>query len=676
MKTSIRFSLFGIALTICVLAFGFSCCKGGNEPQPHNSKTQITPEGGVYTLNNGVTLVVPAGAVDENTTVKVEYAEDLDESKGALPGDIYGQLHFSPEGLTFNKPVEVSMPLNQPAVGDSATIVYWVPDSARWYISDIGCVQNGKVTFYVDHFSDYAAEVDNWMAVFSVMDSYVGSATSEEAISDAVGRYLETELWEKMGIKDLRIATRVNMGGQAVNTCVQACGIYGFWAEVKDSVLVRQGGKMFKEESPCNAYTIIGIHTSYLSSHLYGLLQNGEKRHISDRLLEINYKPCEIRLQGSAKDSKIDKGKTTEVTITAQCGEEPLRDQLIQLQYSPELSCDVVNKKTDANGQVKITVKGVEEGKGIVYAKAVSAVDADFVTEIQVPVKVGGGENWRITYNIQHEYWTSFGETTADIWVAGFQHKNDDQKLVWGYELVMDIIVSGNSFSGKAKLTNNRSAFQYSASAFSQSGYIILDEPRGWRADYSSSLSVSAAPQYNDWQEVSIYGTVATENDKLIARGFLGKDQSEWLASTKTEAKPQWIFFAPNITGSWSAKTVVQTDETSTTTDGGSVNYTSSEGRLASLAGMFFVLELKEQNVDSQNTVNADALNMSGVFVGSADYELNDTKWDEVQKLHMSHTLMGGVGFYPSNPIAFMGSDLIHGKYNCSMKVEKLSEDE
>ena len=400
MKPSIRFSFLGIALSMCVLTAIMSSCNSGNDPQNKTSQTQLTPEGGVYTLTNGVTLVVPAGAVDENTTIKVEYSEDLDESKGALPGDIYGQLNFSPEGLIFNKPVEVSMPLNQPAVGDSATIVYWVPDSARWYISDIGCVQNGKVTFYVDHFSDYAAEVNNWMSVFSVMDSYVGAATSEEAISDAVGRYLETELWEKMGIKDLHIATRVNMGGQAVNTCVQACGIYGFWAEVKDSVLVRQGGKMFKEESTCNAYTIIGIHTSYLSSHLYGLLKNGEKQTISDRLLEINYKPCEIGLQGAAKESKIEKGKTTEVTIHAHCGEEALADQLIQLQYSPELSCDVVNKKTDSNGEIKITVKGVEEGKGIVYAKAVSAVDADLVTEIQIPVKVGGGDTWEVEWRI------------------------------------------------------------------------------------------------------------------------------------------------------------------------------------------------------------------------------------------------------------------------------------
>lgn len=383
-----------------IMAVVLNACKGGEEPRVKTAEATIEAKGGVYTLSNGVQLVVPAGAVDANTTVKVEYTEDLDESKGALPGDIYGQIHFSPEGLVFDKPIEVSMPLNQPAVEDSATILYWVADSARWYITDIGRVQGGKVTFYVDHFSDYAAEVNNWMTVFSVMDSYVGSASSEGAISEAVGRFLETELWEKMGIKDLRIATRVKMGGQAVNTCAQACGIYGFWAEVKDSVLVRQGGKMFKEESPCNVYTSLGVHTSYLSSHLYGLLQNGEKRQISDRLLEIQYKPCEIGLQGAAKDSKIEKGKTTEVTITALCGGEALADQLIQLQYSPELSCDVVNKKTDSNGQIKITVKGVEEGKGIVYAKAVSAVDADLVTEIQVPVKVGGADIWEVEFRL------------------------------------------------------------------------------------------------------------------------------------------------------------------------------------------------------------------------------------------------------------------------------------
>ena len=654
MKTSIRFSLFGIALTICVLAFGFSCCKGGNEPQPHNSKTQITPEGGVYTLNNGVTLVVPAGAVDENTTVKVEYAEDLDESKGALPGDIYGQLHFSPEGLIFNKPVEVSMPLNQPAVGDSATIVYWVPDSARWYISDIGCVQNGKVTFYVDHFSDYAAEVDNWMAVFSVMDSYVGSATSEEAISDAVGRYLETELWEKMGIKDLRIATRVNMGGQAVNTCVQACGIYGFWAEVKDSVLVRQGGKMFKEESPCNAYTIIGIHTSYLSSHLYGLLKNGEKQTISDRLLEINYKPCEIRLQGSAKDSKIEKGKTTEVTITAQCGEEPLRDQLIQLQYSPELSCDVVNKKTDANGQVKITVKGVEEGKGIVYAKAVSAADADLVTEIQIPVKVGDGEQWRITLDVTLKSTSSFGEE-YDLGVEdpNFSFDGGDQMLQVGFTLVADVSIKKGEYgmdevTGTISAINRPERFQFNAPRFSQSGSEEL------HYCHQSYQELSANPIYNDLKDISVEGDCYTYEGKR-AFGFANRDlmgDGDYYQKILKNA-----FMSPNITGTW-------TKIYSEGSDNGTYQYGLNESNQydkgfmgCSLTG--FALEMR------------DLKEMVQPFQYSGD------KWNEdliivEDQIQVVWTMGVHTGIYTEVPAAWRGAN--HYSVSGTLTIENLSK--
>ncbi len=372
-----------------VMAVMLSACQGGEEPRVKTSEATIAAEGGVYTLANGVQLVVPAGAVSESTTVQVEYAEDPDETAGPLPSDVQGVVMFGPEGLTFDKPLQVSMPLNQPVMEAKIDIFYWSSDSAKWYLTDIGVREGDQVTFYVDHFSTYAAMTGGWSDFFGQLDAAVGDKTSEEAISETVKSVLK-DLYDSQ-FDGYHFATRANMGGQAVNICAEACGIFGFWSKEENGT-VRQGGGTYKARTQHNIITSIGYSGAYASSHL--------GNSAISRTLELYGEPCATELTGAAKESKIEKGKTTEVTIRAHCGGDALADQLIQLSYSPELACDVVNKKTDSNGEIKITVKGVEEGKGIVYAKAVSAIAADLVTEIQIPVKVGGGDIWEITWRI------------------------------------------------------------------------------------------------------------------------------------------------------------------------------------------------------------------------------------------------------------------------------------
>ncbi len=375
-------------LILCLAALAFIACSS-NGPQQPTAKAQLQPEGGVFNLSNGVSIVVPQGAVSSPTEVTVEYMENLDESVGSLPSDIQGRLKLTPEGLTFDKPLQVSMPLNQTVTEDKIDIFYWSPDSAKWYLTDVGKREGDKVTFYVDHFSTYAAMTGGWSDFFGQLDAAVGDKTGEAAISEAVKSVLK-EVYNSQ-FDGYHFATRANMGGQAVSICAEACGIFGFWAK-EENGSVRQGGGTYKQKSQHNIITSIGYSDAYASSHL--------GNSSVSRTIELYGEPCATELAGAAKESKIEKGKTTEVTIRAHCGGDALANQLIQLSFSPELSCDVVNKKTDSNGEVKITVMGVEEGKGIIYAKAVSAIDADLVTDIQIPVRVGGGDAWEIEFRL------------------------------------------------------------------------------------------------------------------------------------------------------------------------------------------------------------------------------------------------------------------------------------
>ena len=577
-------------------------CKGDEEPQIKTAEVTISTEGGSYELSNGVQLVVPAGAVNAPEKVTVTYSEDLDESTGDLPSDVQAVVQFGPEGLTFEKPIQVTMPLTQSMKDASIDIFYWANETTNWYLTDIGSRDGDKVTFYVDHFSTYAAMTGGWSDLFNQMDNAVGSAESEEDISDAVKRFLK-DLYDKQ-FEGYRFATRVPEG----NIGAQACGIFGFWAEEKDGV-TRQGGGRYKEKSKHNIITSIGYSDAYASSHL------NRQSHIS-RTIELYSEPCLIDVKGDASPSTIEKGKKSTVTITASCGADAVAEQFIQLQYSPELSGDVVNKKADANGQITITVKGEEEGQGYVYAKAVNAADASLVTEIAIPVKVGDGENWRITMDVHIQCTSSFMESnTEGIYTENYKVEGGDQSIEYGYTEVLDLTISNpqkydeylvSKVTGKASVTNHRGEFKASFPDFSQSGkYTVMDIVS--TASMSQSLSVS--PQFIDLTDIPVCGTFYTNGKDKRLGIFVGYSDPEEAISVTAEEMIQMIldkaFLIPNITGSWTASDSDGHEENGTMLYGKVGLQDNEKGHNLSLCSAYGQIEgseLKEETVPFQFT--------------------------------------------------------------------------
>ncbi len=528
-------------------------CGGGNEPTVKSATAKVTSEGGEYTLSNGVTLIVPSGAVSGTTEVKVDYLEYPDESTGTLPNDIQGMVRFEPEGLVFDRPIQVKMPLNQPAQGKT-DIIYWSAGDERWYITDRGETAGGEVTFYVDHFSSYASIGGGWSDIFSTMDTYVGGSDNEEAISNAVKRFLEQELWEEMGMKDLHFAAHTSAG----NSCAKACGLYGFWSSEQGGK-TRQGGGVVKEKSKHNLVSTIAMSSSQMTSHL-----QSETQIAADRIIEIYGEPCATELTGSASPATVEKGKKTTVTIKAHCDGSPLADQLIQISCSPELSCGTVNKKTDSNGEIEISVKGEEEGTGIVYAKAVSTIDPEIETEIQIPVKVGDGDNWRITLDMHIKCTSSFIESnTEGIYTEDYKVEGSDQSIEYGFTEVIDITIGApqkfdqyiySQISGKASVTNHRDEYKCDLPTFRQSGKVTIMDIV---STASMSQTLSASPEFQDFKDIPIVGTYSSGEGKTMFAFFVGYSDLDAVYSSSAEDDynmlMKYTFFNPNITGSWSA---------------------------------------------------------------------------------------------------------------------------
>ena len=520
------FPLISLFVLGCAV-LGLNAC-GGNEPEPQKANLTITPEGGTISLKNGVTIVVPSGAVNSDTEVTVEYLEDLDESTGSLPSDVQGLVKFTPEGLVFNKPIQVTIPLNQPAA-ERTDIVYWSSSDGRWYITDRGEVNGKEVQFYIEHFSTYASMGGAWGDLFSMMDAKVGGAQTQAEVNGALNSFLADNMWEEMGMKDFHWSTRAEMGGGAVSTCAQCCGLFASWMS-QEGGNDRQGAARYKEQSTHNIVTNIALSNAAMSAHL-----KSEYQVAADRIIEIYGEPCPAALSGQAAKSTIEKGKTTEVTITASCDGSPLADQLLEFSCSPELSCQTRNQRTDGNGQVTITVKGEEEGTGTVYVKALNAMDNAYDSETTVSVKVGEGDTWEVMWivNVYKSATASDFTPTAmgeGLGVANISVQNTTHSL--SYDIVGSATFSIKNNRAKGKFYLSVENVQYDLPEWKASwnylgndgtvvGNLVYNVPFDVQYKLQPKKDVSFQSVYDKY--VSIY---LTEDGKEWDEDVLLKDNT------------------------------------------------------------------------------------------------------------------------------------------------------
>jgi len=141
------------ALLILAACAALTACgsKSGGEGSPPPAGVAVGPAGGTFDLGNGVTIVVPPGALAQETRITLTTAT----APAAALSPMY---QFRPEGLTFQKPITVTMPL--PAAAPAGTSVLWTQygDPAVWeYLG--GTAAGSTIAVQVAHFSNA------WLAV-------------------------------------------------------------------------------------------------------------------------------------------------------------------------------------------------------------------------------------------------------------------------------------------------------------------------------------------------------------------------------------------------------------------------------------------------------------------------------------------------------------------------------
>ena len=116
------------AAVFVTLVFGTAACFHVIEPPATTDTAKIGPMGGTLTATDGTQVVIPAGALDADTTISVKLSS---AGSPALPEDLTpGPIYeFTPHDIVFNKPVILRVPV--PA-GVDDTVVLMASPGGEW----------------------------------------------------------------------------------------------------------------------------------------------------------------------------------------------------------------------------------------------------------------------------------------------------------------------------------------------------------------------------------------------------------------------------------------------------------------------------------------------------------------------------------------------------------------
>jgi len=164
MKKSGRF--FTIIVT-AALALFMTACSGsgakGTAPFDVTSYSQNAgPDGGTITDPRGAVIIIPAGALDSETSITVKTYEDnaaLVKKLGINP--CIGGVDFGPDGLVFKKPVTIEIPASAALVPGQEYPLYVYDESEKvWQETEffgVASADGTRLIAKITHFSFYVA---------------------------------------------------------------------------------------------------------------------------------------------------------------------------------------------------------------------------------------------------------------------------------------------------------------------------------------------------------------------------------------------------------------------------------------------------------------------------------------------------------------------------------------
>lgn len=150
-----------IALTMFALLLS-GCSKNkknsSQNPSEDSGITQavIGPSGGEVKDSKGnLSLNIPAGALDKETTISIKYVADEKVASEKLSFNFLACAEFGPSGTTFNVPVEATIKMPKTPRNTSLSVFCYDEKNDVWDYVTNATVDGANAKFSITHFSKY-----------------------------------------------------------------------------------------------------------------------------------------------------------------------------------------------------------------------------------------------------------------------------------------------------------------------------------------------------------------------------------------------------------------------------------------------------------------------------------------------------------------------------------------
>src|SRR6056297_124477 len=321
------------AITTCNL---FAPDKSGEstaeDDSDHNYENYVvSPEGGSHTFDSGISIDVPSGVVNKDTEIRISklepsYSASLLEDIGRQQEDVLVGFSAEPLGLSFEKPVTITLPISlEPGTFLFFHSINLEDESFEPAVGD----------FYCDPAADEVS--------FEVIGFGSGTTRSARDGANAAGDY--------SGLTVEQIAE--NKRGEA-NCAAEPCKCGAYKATQTDTSVICQKGDCEVREST--------VSIEYFDCEGSPVEESTFKEMSANCLPEMTL---------TAESTELSPGESTQLTanISLACG--TLEEQSVDFSIGGQGVVSPTNKLTDTAGNAVTTfTAGEEEGVSTVTANS------------------------------------------------------------------------------------------------------------------------------------------------------------------------------------------------------------------------------------------------------------------------------------------------------------------
>jgi len=373
---------------ISLLIFGV-CSDKNSTNSNDNGSSMITPEnGGTVSDPNGTTLVVPPGAVSENTDITIttySHSADLPFENGAIPYFI-GGADLGPDGLIFQVPATLTLTSNIPLTpGDNIPLYMYDETAGEWTSTGfVGVVNSDGYTFSAEitHFSLFGSFGGG---VFDNFSNNFGDGSNADA---AFAAYIE---WFHANV------ARVDQKGMYEGECQKVTGIH---FDLSYEVHILPDGPVY-QGAPYVQEGTAGDHQISFTETVD--IVTGEIDKYYSLSIDVFIECSAPDLATTAEPSEIDVGETSTVTATLTCGGDPMPGQEVTFEATAGLgTLSDESVTTSSGGQAQTVFTAEDEGRESIHVQSVSCDGSESV-DASPNIEIGGYWSGTISWNFNQD---------------------------------------------------------------------------------------------------------------------------------------------------------------------------------------------------------------------------------------------------------------------------------